>query len=345
MLTELENNAAMMNALRLDGTERVDAVRYFSLARYALAAGLKALGVGQGHTVLLPEYICRDLIAAVHKVGATPVYYPVDLNLCPASSSELWPDAAVVLAVDYFGFPQPLQCFREYCARTGALLIEDNAHGFLSRDEEGALLGFRGDVGLLSLRKTFMLPNGAALIVPSTHVVKHLEPQEAFADQRGSLALRLKSAFRRLPVLGPSIVAGVTGLVRGVRQLRTGHAIPPPAENAEIVIPGSPLPYSELLSDLAQFDFSAEVARRRSLYAEFSTTLRQWNIEPVYPSLPEHVSPYGYPFRATDADALKIKKLAERQGFDAFRWPDLPDFLASTSPDHYCRTWVLNFLW
>ena len=99
----------MMSVPQLPGVEKVDAIRYFSLGRHALAAGLRALGVGAGQSILLPEYICRDLLAAVHAVGALPVFYPVALNLCPATPQENWPAASAVLAVDYFGFPQPLE--------------------------------------------------------------------------------------------------------------------------------------------------------------------------------------------------------------------------------------------
>ena len=68
-----------------------------------------------------------------------------------------------LLAVNYFGFAQDLAPFREYCLRTGATLIEDNAHGFLSKDTSGVLLGTRADLGITSIRKTFRLVNGAAL--------------------------------------------------------------------------------------------------------------------------------------------------------------------------------------
>jgi hypothetical protein len=325
--------------------EKTDSIRYFSLGRHALAAGLKAVGIGAGHSVLLPEYICRDLLAALHAVGAIPAYYPVGLDLCPATPQELWPDATAVLAVNYFGFPQPLQCFKAYCSRTGAVLVEDNAHGFLSRDENGALLGWRGDLGLLSLRKTFMLPDGAALLVPNADVVSHLEPQHPFAAGGGSRALRVKRGLRRFPVVGTQLAVGVTRFARVVRKLRTGYAMPLPATDAETLIPASPLPYGRLFDDLARLDFSAEVTRRRALYAEFSHLLRSWNVEPVFASLPENVSPYGFPFRADASDAVKVQQLAERRGLDTVFWPDLPDALASSAPEHYRRTWVLNFLW
>jgi hypothetical protein len=333
-----------MNGLQLPGAEHASAVRYYSLGRHAMVAGLRALGVGLGDSVLLPEYICRDLLAAVHALGALPVFYPVDLNLCPATPQDDWPVAAAVIAVDYFGFPQALTIFREYCVRTGAALIEDNAHGFLSQDEAGELLGYRGDVGLLSFRKTFMLPNGAALIVRNIDAAKNLEAQVEFSIQTGSLALRAKRTVRQVPFLGTSLFNGMTALARIVRRIRTGHAIPLPDENGEKIIPGSPSPYSELLSDLLHFDLPAEVARRRELYAECSAWLHDTRIEPVFPFLPENTSPYGFPFRADRDVVAEIQKKAKRKGLEVIHWPDLPDALAMRAPRHHHNVYLINFL-
>lgn len=334
-----------MTQLRLPGIDEAEAVRYFSLGRHALVAGLEALGIGAGQSVLLPEYICRDLLAAVHTVGARAEFYPVDLALCPATSHETWPAAAAVLAVDYFGFPQPLEPFRAYCARTGAALIEDNAHGFLSCDESGKWLGLRGDIGIFSLRKTFLLPNGAVLAVRRDEAIERLDPQCAFSGTGRVAALGAKRVLRRLPVIGPIAAGAATRIARGLRQMRTGHAIAPPALNAEFQIPEAPEPYDGLLRDLGQCDFAAETVRRRAVYLEFAKLIAEWKIEPVFASLPANTCPYGFAFRAEEGSALKVRYLAERRGLDVIRWPDLPDAVVSGAPEHYRLTWLVNFLW
>lgn len=334
-----------MSSFRLPGIENAKAVRYFSLGRHALAAGLRALGIGDGQSVLLPEYICRDLLAAVHAVGAKTVFYPVGRDLCPEFSQDTWPHAAAVLAVGYFGFPQPLEAFQSYCARTGAALIEDNAHGFLSRDESGRWLGLRGDLGIFSLRKTFLLPNGAALVINDDESIKRLEAQSEFSGAGQATALRVKRALRRLPGIGPWVTAGATRLARDLRQLRTGYAIAPPAADAESCIPGGAEPYGGLPEDLGRCDFIDEIARRRMLYSEFAALFGDWNIEPVFAVLPTETCPYGFPFRADESVALRVRQIAERRGLDAFRWPDLPDAVAASAPEHYRQTWLVNFLW
>ena len=134
---------------RVPGIPPATIVRHFRLGRHALFAGLQLLGVGKGDVVLLPAFICRDLLASVQEAGGVPAFYPVRPSMAPLELPAI-PNVKVVLAVNFFGFPQSLQCFRDYCSEHGAALIEDNAHGYLGHDEEGRVLGTRGDIGVLS---------------------------------------------------------------------------------------------------------------------------------------------------------------------------------------------------
>ena len=123
-----------------------DQTRFYSLARYALSEAIKISDVKKGDTVLIPEYICRDIIASIRENNAEVLFYKVDLNLSPLDPPDKWPRAKVVLAVNYFGFPQDLKLFFDYCKKTAALLIEDNAHGLFSKDENEKWLGCRGEI-------------------------------------------------------------------------------------------------------------------------------------------------------------------------------------------------------
>ena len=140
-------------------------LRHFSFARHSLVEAFRLLSLKSGDKVLLPEYICRDLLASLCALDLEPIWYPVTRSLSPSLESADWPTAKVVLAVNYFGFAQDLNPFNAYAKRTGAFVIEDNAHGFLSRDLQGRLLGTRADLGLFSYRKTFLLGRGAGLYI------------------------------------------------------------------------------------------------------------------------------------------------------------------------------------
>ena len=335
-----------MNCEQWPGGTASGAVRYFSLGRHALAEALRLAGTGPGDRVLLPEFLCRDVLASLVAVGATPCWYPVGEDLKPGRAPDDWPSARVVMAVDYFGFPQSLTPFREYAARTGALVIEDNAHGFLSRDGNGDWLGTRGDLGVFSLRKTLPLADGAALLAVRPELVARLASELPAAGSGYAPSVARKARLRRIPLLGPPAVAVMTGMVRTLRLLRTGHAIPPPDAAAETVIPHPPAPYDGLAAALAVVHTQRETDRRRGLYGAAERAARALGITPLFPELPPLVAPYGFPFRADPGPALQsLKRWASRHGLDLIRWPDLPDAIAASAPAHYHKLHLVNFLW
>ena len=90
------------------GEGRAESVRYYSLARYAPLDALRLLSVGHGRRVLLPSFLCRDLLVPITLLGAAPCWYEVEPGLTPAGSPDTWPEADAVLAINYFGFRQDM---------------------------------------------------------------------------------------------------------------------------------------------------------------------------------------------------------------------------------------------
>lgn len=318
-----------------------DGVRYFSLARHALVEGLRCLTIRAGQSVLMPEFICRDLLASLHAVGARPLYYPVNQRLQPATEPAGWPIADAVIAVNYFGFAQPLGPFNEYCRRTGARLVEDNAHGFLSKDESGEWLGMRGDVGLFSLRKTFLMIDGAALVARSDSVSLGLPEQLRLVVTPPPRSLQFRRALRALTgSRQPELI--IAKMLRCLRYQLHGYAIVPPAINAETFIPGISAPAEDLFHVLKKQNYQKETARRRRLFEQLLTNVHGSGCRPVFDSLPDGTVPYGFPVFANNQEI--VTAWASRFGLDCFHWPDLPDALASTAPAHYRCLYVVNFL-
>jgi hypothetical protein len=331
---------------RLEQLVGHDHVRYFSLGRHALAAALRIAGVAAGDTVLLPGFICRELLAALNAAGVVPAYYPVTARLTPDCELRRLPAAKAVLAVNYFGFPQDLTVFMRYCAQTGAVLIEDNAHGMFSRDARGRALGTRGDIGIFSLRKTLPTPDGAALAVNNKKFAPVLAPQLAFDAAPAPLSFRIKDGIRPLvPVTGPWPARFATACVRFARWAHSGHRIAPSSPDAEVRMPGDGAPCRALLDVMAHTDVAAESARRRLLYQRVSKMLDPSRYPPLFGALPEHVVPYGYPFVADAAAAAAVARTLAKLGLDCFRWPELPDAVAPTAPVHYTSAWIVSFLW
>jgi hypothetical protein len=328
--------------LRLDAA----AIRYFSLGRHAMVAALKVLGVGRGDLVGLPEFICRDLLASLAALGAAPAYYPVDGQLGLAGAPEQLLRAKALVAVNYFGFPQHLDPFREIAARSGATIIEDNAHGFLSRDASGVSLGARTPLGVFSLRKTLPVGDGGALAVNDPALVGRLPEALPFLAGRASAGQLYKGLLRRtVPVLGTAACRASTGATRALRRLRTGHAIPPPDPDGETAIGLPPEPHAALLPQLARIDCTAEVERRRALYILLLDQVRDAGGLPIFDSLPPGVSPYVLPFRASAEAAGRVAARLRQLGLECHRWPELPAAVAGIAKPHYLDVWMVPFLW
>jgi hypothetical protein len=256
------------------------------------------------------------------------------------------PDARAVIAVNYFGFPQELAPFRAYCDRVGAVLIEDNAHGLFSRDGTGAALGTRGAMGIFSLRKTVVLPNGAALLFNSADKTWLLPAQVPASDMMPSRTFRVKRLLRRLvPFAGVGVLRQLIWFERRLRKFRYGHEIAPSFPDAERTMPESAAPCRELPETLAGVDVDREISRRRELYLDLERIIRIAGGEPVFDALPEYTSPYGFPFYSPEDRIGQIKTALGRIGLDCHKWPELPDEIGPCAPAHYKSIWLVNFVW
>ncbi|MBP6621112.1 MAG: hypothetical protein KA194_02335 [Alcaligenes sp.] len=320
-------------------------IRYYSLARHALVEALRIAGARPGSRILLPEYLCRDLLAPLHILGAVPCWYPVADDMTPATASADWPVADVVLALNYFGFPQNLAPFWAYAERTGAVVIEDNAHGYLSRDQAGQWLGCRTGLGVFSLRKTLRIPDGAALWVGAQFAACRLPLQAAFDGAGVNKAQLTKAQLRCLPVVGELAFRLSIWLARAVRKCRTGSDIPAADPAAEHTLPSAANPWSGLLPALAECTVMAEIERRRIAYVRCAAVGAQVGAVPVFAALPPHCVPYAYAFRGDAAALDAMRHHALRHGFDLMSWPDLPTEVVGQAPKHYQNVFLVNFLW
>lgn len=321
-------------------------IRYFGYGRCALQGALKAIGTREGDGVLVPAFICRDLLAAINSLGAVPLYYSVGRDLQLDESPADLPESRAILVVNYFGFPQNLAPFKAYCDRTGAVLIEDNAHGLFSRDETGKALGTRGAIGIFSLRKTVPLPNGAALLFNVTGNGWSIPSQVPSSSKASSPTFKVKRILRRLaPFVGVGILRQFTELGRRLRKFRSGYEIESSPQDAENNLPENAAPCQELLEILLGVDAGHEINRRRELYLELERIIRMAGGKPVFSALPQHVSPYGFPFYSSESQADEIKKILRNICLDCYKWPELPNKIEPHAPAHYKSLWLVNFVW
>jgi hypothetical protein len=319
-------------------------VQYFSYGRHALYEALKVIDCKKGDRVLIPAFICREILSAVNTTGSSPVYYNVDQQLLLSTFPDALPPAKAIIAVNYFGFPQNLVPFQQYARRTGAVIVEDNAHGFLSRDQGGQALGTRGDIGIFSLRKTLMLPNGAAMVMKIPGKAG-LPDSQKLSKAGIPFSFIVKRFLRKMiPLINLNTIYQLTDITRIMRKIATGHEILPSNGDAEYRLPVDSMPCKALLSTLANLDEANEISRRRELYTIVDSIIRNKGYKPVFSMLPQGVAPYAYPFYSLEGRIGPAKSALKEVGLECISWPELPDDIRPEAPDHYRSIWMVNFL-
>lgn len=317
-------------------------VARYAYARHALVEALNQAGVSAGSTVLLPAFICRDVLASVHALNAHVAFYDVDEQLRPRQLDQC-PAATAVLAVNYFGFPQDLAPFREYCTRHHARLIEDNAHGLFSRDSSGALLGTRGDYGILSMRKTFHVTTGSALLAAtntdSTVPRYCLDHVDSPFDQ---LRYHLSRLERKTTLPFMSMMRAI---IRVARQLAGRPSVLLSSAREEHELPTQHAIGCTSNQILDKQDPARESERRRSLFIRLCKEVGHVpGVTLLYDRLEAGVVPYGIPFRADTHAATEVTKIVRRYHVTTMTWPALPEQVAAQAPNHYRNVWLVNFI-
>jgi hypothetical protein len=296
----------------------------------------------------VPALICKDVLSSIHTVGAKPVFYQVDKTLAPVSLPHSSLIKSVV-AVNYFGFAQDLEPFSEYCKKFTVKLIEDNAHGYLSANIDGVLLGNRAPLGITSIRKTMRIPDGARLHISDKQMSEllpdQLQPQLPLNEKPLGMRYVLQQKFSKVERLTRlPLLRWARSIVRLRRFLLTGEFVATSTTLAEteVVLPVGPRESS--MKKIHKLDEQAEVKRRTELYSRVSFALDKSKITPVHGRLPENCTPYGFPFFGNTDEAKDVQRIVNRFGVEVIRWPDLPEAVMVDAPDHYSNLWLVNFL-
>lgn len=319
---------------------------YTSFGRFAFADALDLCGVQAGDSVLLPAFICRDILAPIRERSAQVVFYHVDKTLKPIVTNEMR-HARAILAVNYFGFAQYLDDLEELASNTGAVIIEDNAHGFLSRDAFGVDLGKRTGIGFTSFRKTLRVFNGAFLDVETSRFPQMCERRTDWTSVDSS-PLPMSFRVRRLA----SKLEQATGLhfmntgrrtLRAVRQM-SGQPVIPVSHESETSMPSHRIIHSTALATLETSDGELERERRRSLFTQVAQEVRKCGHALVFETLPEGTVPWCVPFYAHPGGTAKVQRKLSALGLEVFLWPDLPDVVRHQCPEHYLQVHAVGMM-
>lgn len=179
----------------------------------ALWLAMKAIGIGQGDAVFVPDFTFFSTAEAVALLDATPVFVDVspdtynmdieDLNRKWTKASEGGYRPAAVVAVDLFGCPANYDAILDFCGRKRVPLIEDGAQGFGGSIKGRKSCSF-GDIGTTSFFPAKPLGcygDGGALFTDDDHYAKLLRSMRVHGkgtDKYDNVRLGLNSRLDTL---------------------------------------------------------------------------------------------------------------------------------------------------
>ena len=157
-------------------------------------------------------------------------------------------------------------------------------------------------------------------------------------------AQKFKALIRSFPLIGEMLFTATITLTRRLREWQITSNLPYNDSISERMLPCSPEPWKFLLSDLAKFSRLPEVDRRRNAYFKCAKEAFRVGAVSIFASLPANSSPYGFPFRGSDAAVDAMKIFASACQYEMVKWPDLPDEIVKNAPSYYLDIFLINFM-
>ena len=332
-------------------------VAFTGSGQAAIALALHNLGVGTGDSVLVPTYHCPTMISPVVASGARPLFFPIDAQGRPSldriAPSELSRVRAMI-AVHYFGFPQPMAHLRRFCDERRISLIEDCAHAMFGCSDEGAI-GTFGDYAIGSLTKFFPVTDGGCLTSTRRPMsAQSLRPRRVAEEMRSAAnAIEIGASYRAMPGVDRILDAAfaAANAVRGARRRSPSPdadsraPVRDTSRNATAANSESPARASAWSHWVAHAAGRARiVALRRRNYEQMAALLADVpGTRLLHPALPEGVVPYVFPLWVAAPE--KIYQRVRAAGIPLFRWddvwPDTPKRKGDVGPDWSIRIFQL----
>jgi perosamine synthetase len=143
----------------------------------ALYCCMKALGIGPGDEVIVPDMTFIATANAVIMTGATPILCDVsshNLSLSPSRlKRKLSSKTKAIIPVHLYGGAADLESLRNFCQKYGVYMIEDAAQGVGVRYNDRHV-GTFGDLGILSFygNKTVTCGEGGIVLTNNEELAK-----------------------------------------------------------------------------------------------------------------------------------------------------------------------------
>lgn len=301
---------ALADTTPLFTPEPAKACAYASLlynrARHALYHIAQAI---EPERIWVPAYHCPAMVEPFVAAGMRVDFYPVNADL----SADLHfltgrlEEQDALLGVRYFGFDSAVPELAELCHKVGALLIEDLAHA-------AVVDKLYGQVAVTSLVKFYPVSVGAELLIA----------------KGASSAGDLNALYRQLP----GALSNKWKNVVHAAQQRLNMKVASDYRYFDV------RDVSRLHATTARHYLESRPAqqisnKRRANYMQLARRLADSSYgSPLFPVLPEHVTPYVLPFLLRDESGFRHIR---QHGVQIYRWEELVPGECQVSMDYRRR--------
>ena len=289
-----------------------------SLARTALKLGLEELGANPNQILLVPDYCCDVILHPLDQLGLKILYYEVSDELSPNWDQLDKIDISNVfgiLMIHYFGEPQNIKKFQDYCRKKEIYLIEDNAHGYGGK-YKGKWLGTFGDIGISSPRKILRTSHGGILYLLNQPII--INPD---------------CSLKRIPFL--EVVVNLLKLIVYRCQPLYDYILVQKLKKIDFSDPYEFRERQQKDTKLSIFEKyiikNAKIKdiakKRRKLWFRWKEYLSNQGLRPVFTRISEHSCPWLIAFYCDDISQRNFWiKWGMNNGFPLFSWPCLSDY-------------------
>ncbi|RAP31778.1 hypothetical protein DID76_02360 [Candidatus Marinamargulisbacteria bacterium SCGC AG-414-C22] len=293
---------------------------YTSRATASLFILLKSLLAQHKSYILLPAYVCKDLIEPILALKLKPLYYSLDNQLNPnideikKSISSNPEQVSLIIAVNYFGFKQNFEKLHLISQEYNIPFLEYCAH-LVDSEKNLSKIKHTLHYKIYSPRKFFPLFDGGLLVFPSNKKlpIDHIE-QKKLTSLIIWLFWQLMSNIR-LYTLSSKIYNFIKK-----RFISPKSSLTTPPHY-------TPFTMSQFSTSLflKQNSDNAIKIRHSHMTMMVETLESTPLITPLFKPLEDDSMPYFLPIQCPSNEKCKIEKIFNKAGLTLTTWPFLPD--------------------
>ena len=143
----------------------------------ALHLSLLALNIKQGDEVIIPSYVCSDVLNAVYHSKTTPILADIEENSFNISAKTIQPliteRTKAIILPHLFGIPADIEPIIEIAKKHNIPIIEDCAQSLGAKYKDNTFTGSKATISIFSFYATKMISTGqGGMILTSSDEIK-----------------------------------------------------------------------------------------------------------------------------------------------------------------------------